>query len=409
MRQHTEVALGCMLVGLCAVSWAHPAEGENAFGDWTVKPFSPTSVVARTHGTKVYGHTFGIVASIQDCGSPNFWITWSAQGADKPKLEQFRYDELVHVSISAGESTSRIELPLLTASPLTANITVFALANVPVPNDLLEVLGQTNEVEVTIEKPQWLARSILDTTDSFMLDGFGPASLELAQQCTALASASSTCPGADLSISTWVQLGGEPAASRTEYLAKLESCVSKKPALADEVDYSAVEALYALDAMPEESRARLAAFIGDVLRLNAKVGNASSQHNLAAMYNARPGSTVASVFKQDYGSFLYWTRMAAAQEEPRALFNLANRLAADDASGSVESDPATAYLVFLVLRPLMGQNPGLAELRPIVDNMMQELENKLGDEQVAELKKGAGSFKLSLLAPTGAEPAVGLR
>ncbi len=216
------------------------------------------------------------------------------------------------------------------------------------------------------------------------------------------------CPGVDLVVRTWVGLVEEAADARNEYLAKLGSCVLKMPELRARVDYVAVDALEALDAVPEGSRGRWTEFVADVLRLNANAGEAASQHNLAGMYNAKPGSELAVAFKQDYGRFIYWTRRAASQGEPRALFNLAVRLAGDGASGGVQPDPALAYQVFLALDPMIVRyKPQLDQLRPWVESAKQKLEKKLGEERTRDLRTSASTLSLAALAPAGAEPALG--
>lgn len=397
----------CMLTTLGAQGRADGAEGERTFGKWTVTASPPSVVRAGTQGSIVDRHKLAL-ATASNCNRPLLWISWSAASTDQPpgqpKTERFQEGQPVQVAISAGKTTSRLELPLVLAKPLTPDITVFVLTNVPVPVDLLEALGTADEVQVTIEKPQGLADI---PTDSFSLDGFGPAFRDLTEQCRALASAG-MCTGADLSLHAWVGLADGAAESRTAYLTNLESCISKKPALGEQVDDAAVDGLEALDTVPKKSRERCAAFISEVLRVNAKAGYASSQHNLAVMHHAPSGSTLAKAFPQDPGRFVYWTRKAAAQGEPRALFNLAARLAQSRPMDGVQPDPATAYLAFLALEPMIGQHESqLGQLRPVVEGAKEDLEERLGKQRVAELKNTSASFQLSSLAPTGPEPALG--
>lgn len=348
---------------------------------------------------------FAIIVSVKACEEPLFWISWSAQGPDKPQVDQFKKGEPVQLAIAAGGRTVRVESSLIGAKPLTSNITVFALTNVAVPKDLLADLVKYEKVKVTVEKPEWLAKHIPDTEDSFPLAGFEDASTALKQRCAALAG---TCPGVDLAVRTWIGLVEGAADPRSDYLAKLRSCVVTRPELRARVDYVAVDSLDALDAVPERSRGRWTEFVADVLRLNANAGEAASQHNLAGMYNAKPGSKLAMAFKQDYGRFIYWTRRAASQGEPRALFSLAVRLAGDGASGGVQQDPALAYQAFLALDPMIVRyQPQLDQLRPVVESAKRKLEEELGDERTRDLRTSASTFVLAALAPAGDEPALG--
>lgn len=125
------------------------------------------------------------------------------------------------------------------------------------------------------------------------------------------------------------------------------------------------------------------------------------------MYNAEPGSALAKAFKQDYGRFMYWTRRAASLGEPRALFNLAVRLAGPDALGGVQPDPATAYQAFVALEPVIDRyKPQLDGLRPVVDQAKRKLEKELGKKRVHVLRAGA-PFTMSSLSPAESEPPLG--
>lgn len=407
MRHRVIAPWLCVAALLSTAGSARAGEDEQAFGAWKVETVSPTTIRASAHGARVYGHMFALIASAKACEEPFFWISWAAQGPEKPKVEQFKVGEPVQLAISAGGKVSRVEMPLIAARPLTSSITVFALTNVAVPKDLLGELAKAEEVNVTVEKPEWLASKVLDPEDSFSLGGFAPAFRAMSQRCSGIAEAA-TCPGVDLAVRTWAGLVEGPTEGRREYLAKLGACAARTPEFRARVDYVAVDALDAIGAVPEGSRGRWTVFVADVLRLNANAGEKASQHNLAGMYNAEPGTTLARSFGQDHGRFIYWTRRAASQGEPRAMFNLAVRLAAGDASAGVLPDPALAYQTYLALEPmLIRYRPQLDQLHPVVEGAKLKLEQELGEERTKALKKSAGSFSLAALAPAGSEPALG--
>ena len=68
-------------------------------------------------------------------------------------------------------------------------------------------------------------------------------------------------------------------------------------------------------------------FISEILLINARAGYPSSQHNYAVIHNADPADAMMGRHvEQNYDTFMEWSCRAAAQREPRAIFNLGDAL-----------------------------------------------------------------------------------
>ena len=409
MRKTSAITLLCTLMGFSTFQSTHASEIEKTYAEWTVSKSQESAFTrAFTHGSNVYGHQFGVVTTVPGCQSRLLWISWSAQGPDKPSVAQLEAMELATIALEAGDKITRMEIPLPSAQEFGPDITVFSLTNIPLPPALLDDLRESSEVKVTIEKPKSLAENILHPTDTFSLNGFGRAWNAVDELCAA-ESQSPPCPGIDISFPTWYDLALGSDAGRSQYLATLAPCLSNNSELTDHVVYLAIEGLIRLADIPEVPRPHWAMLIGEVLRLTAMNGDATSQHNLASMHQAEPGSALATAFPQDQGRFVYWTCMAAAQGEPRALFNLTMQLA----HGGIDTTPTsgrpnseTAYLLMHALGPILAPFPQLEVFREALATERPELEKKLGSTKVEALTREAAGFDLTSIAPKGNEPAL---
>ncbi len=129
-----------------------------------------------------------------------------------------------------------------------------------------------------------------------------------------------------------------------DYYRQLEKCLPVDRVLQSKVDDTAIIFINNMEMLKEGApRESVSLIIEKFLLLNASVGNPSSQHNYAALHNARPGGLLSRLFKQDYAIFSYWTRRAAAQGEPRSVYNLAIRMVSDKQVGGIPLTPEIAY------------------------------------------------------------------
>ncbi len=209
------------------------------------------------------------------------------------------------------------------------------------------------------------------------------------------------CP-AHISAQDWVKAfeGAQPA--RAAFLDTLKTCVPGNKALQQEVDDLAVDSFDALGRMDEGGRRPFAEFATAALLINAQAGFPSSQHNYAAAHNADPHGLLHLYVPQDMPTFMYWTRAAAAQKEPRALFNLAVRLASPAPPAGVAPDLPTAYIVFSYLqRTHTGLPP---EVMRYVAGQKTHLAKRLGAATARRLDNQAPSFDFTKLAPASPAP-----
>lgn len=211
-----------------------------------------------------------------------------------------------------------------------------------------------------------------------------------------LAAPANDCPE-HVTVEAWADALDTDRQLRNRFLVMLERCLPGNAAMQEEIDYLAVMSLEALEALPSEHHPALADLAVRTLRANAETGFASSQHNYAAVHNARPGSLVAQTVPQDYPTFVHWTRKAASQKEPRSLFNLAVRLAAEDPPAGMARDLPTSYVIltFLENTPDLGIPQAFAEH---VRKLKQDLSKELGAARVRELAESSTTFDFSSLA-----------
>ena len=186
-------------------------------------------------------------------------------------------------------------------------------------------------------------------------------------------------------------------------IEELNKCIPGNPSLKDKIDYIAVEIIRAIDAGKINTGNDGIKKINDVIsifELNAKHGNTSSQHNLAAIYNSDPKSRVFQLIGNDYKKFVYWTKIAASNGDPRSIFNLAVRMASipDKSVEVIKSDYEMAYILHYVIL-LESKKYHIDYLLPFVNKGITKLEKRFDDRKKEELIKIASTFNLKTLAP----------
>ncbi len=112
-----------------------------------------------------------------------------------------------------------------------------------------------------------------------------------------------------------------------QYRDSLKLCLrdSEFSAKLDNYVVTALKKIDSVRGIDEEVKQNFA-LIKTSLLLLAESGNPSAQHNYAAIYNAKAGSTLSRLNSSDLYTFSYWTRKAASNREPRSLYNLAMRM-----------------------------------------------------------------------------------
>jgi hypothetical protein len=209
----------------------------------------------------------------------------------------------------------------------------------------------------------------------------------------------SPCPD-HISTEAWGDAFNGGRQAREDFLSQLRPCLPDSKERQEEIDYLAVESLNVLESVPAESQNSFADFIAQALLANAEVGFASSQHNYASIHNAAPGSVIQRTVPQDYATFIYWTRKAASQKEPRALFNLAVRLADATPPTGMTQDLPTAYLLLAFLQNLKdcGLPPAAVAY---ASETKRKISKQLGPTQIPQLDASVASFDFSTLATAG--------
>ncbi len=210
---------------------------------------------------------------------------------------------------------------------------------------------------------------------------------------------------------TWIKQVTADKRTQAAYLKDLKVCVAEDAKNQNAVDSLAVGSLQVMHKLPADYQRGAANFIMQALQLNAEAGFASSQHNLAALFNAPPRSLLSKLINQDQMKFGYWTRKAAAQGEPRALFNLAMRMDTGVPEAGIEKDPETAYKLLTILEKLKDDPKNdenakavFEQMTPAIADEKANIAKAVGDKRAAELAADAAKFDYSTLAPKEAPP-----
>lgn len=187
-----------------------------------------------------------------------------------------------------------------------------------------------------------------------------------------------------------------------DYLTRLKQCLPGDRTLqeqADELFLTVMGAVERVSTALSIEPARTATFIKKSLLVAAEAGYPSSQHNYATMHNMDARAPGAAYFPVDQDVFMQWTRRAAAQKEPRALFNLASRLLPSPQS-PLPADPQTAYIL---LQQIAVEVPN-EELRnqvfgPYLDQQVRAAIAAMGPDKVPVADAARAGFNFASLAP----------
>lgn len=209
----------------------------------------------------------------------------------------------------------------------------------------------------------------------------------------------------EITPARWVILSSEDAQKIDTYLARLGQCEIGRPDVQKAADALSVKAIMSLERIPiDDEMLQLAAFIEKVLLVTATAGDASAQHNYATLHWANPEGHVAQMIRQDEEVFLHWTRKAAAQEEPRAMFNLAIRMMSEDPSPGVKRDDATAYLLLRLAQDAVEEDVEQQIFGPHLKETLLTLRDRLGRAKILELEDRLYDFDTSTVAPDSDGP-----
>ncbi|MEY2632746.1 MAG: hypothetical protein RIR00_1400 [Pseudomonadota bacterium] len=201
------------------------------------------------------------------------------------------------------------------------------------------------------------------------------------------------------------------AGERTQqaYLRQLAGCLRDEPPLRTQADALLAATLAQLPGLPAARRLEVARFALLTLLPVAQSGHAPAQQRLATLFNPAPGSVEATLFAQDLSQFAFWTRMAALQGNPQALFNLASRMVNGAPEAGIVRDRELAYQLLLLLegRPGLATQPGGAELLKFSQTLRGKLATALGAAKVGELQAGLDQFEVSRLLPAASNAPAG--
>lgn len=203
----------------------------------------------------------------------------------------------------------------------------------------------------------------------------------------------------DFTMENWLNSFDSSPAKQKAMLDMFSSCLANDPDAQERVDYLVVESLTLLQKLDKPIQKAFMDYNLKILLMNAQAGFASSQHNYASLHNANPASLEFKLVPQSQKTFIYWTKMAASQAEPRALFNLAVRYADTNPPAGLKYDPAMAYRLFLLLNRDYGENPNMGALLEYSKKEMERLKPILGEKTAHRIKKSLSSFDYGFLAP----------
>ncbi len=208
----------------------------------------------------------------------------------------------------------------------------------------------------------------------------------------AVASPCTEKPGID----DWTRTYISGLHARSKVLAEICQCIQAMPDTRLHFDNIANLGLKISGMSSDASlqqREGFARFNADLLWVLANSGFALSQHNLATLHNAESGTIAQTAIRQDQLIFIFWTRKAAAQGEPRALFNLSMRLSRGVPAIAFAQDPALAYQLLFYLTKINSELGGaLGSMMPAVLQEMQKLSVGPGRTQVLAVEKNDIDF-----------------
>jgi hypothetical protein len=243
--------------------------------------------------------------------------------------------------------------------------------------------------------------SAAQTAKFWKVMGIGKISISIPFAMAAGLACANPC-AEKIDIQKWAEKYKEGLRARNQTLSEIRTCIATAPQSYIAFDTLAILSIKASTSLTEasvEQREGFLRFNADLLWVLAEAGFPNSQHNLAAMHNARPGSLEQGAIRQDSKIFMYWTRHAAAQGEPRAMFNLAARLARGTPELGIAHDPVTAYKLFTQVEKISSTTGDILGLASPVQQEKQKLLTALGNEKVLLLDRE--SMDLTALKPKG--------
>ncbi len=185
-------------------------------------------------------------------------------------------------------------------------------------------------------------------------------------------------------------------------LNSLEECVHKSNKLRNKLDFTAIEMVMRLDKGEMDAAYRTQSKVQDLIsifELCAHADSKSAQHNLATLYNSNPSGHIFKLIGKHHDKFVYWTRQAAANGDPRSIFNLAVRMATtpNNSVKGIPIDHELAYKSFMAIA-IIGQKIDISYLMPMIKREVAKLRNKIGDKRTRELLNEMNTFDLRQLA-----------
>ena len=206
--------------------------------------------------------------------------------------------------------------------------------------------------------------------------------------------------------SAWVDALGTPFEAQRDYLVALKHCLDADPemqAYTDEQWLMFYQGLEHDDSLTASQKEGMTRWLTLILMQNAAAGYASSQHNLAVTFNAPADSLLAKAMPQDMEKFIYWTRKAAAQKEPRALFNLSMRYLYGLPEAGVPQDTEMAYVLLkgalVEVDKLEGKDSRTDEMHAAYKPFADKMCKALNPAKCAELASLVSEFNFGVLDP----------
>lgn len=238
--------------------------------------------------------------------------------------------------------------------------------------------------------------------NSWNTKGIGPA-LDQAQQLCQQRAIQKASKGVD--CDEIITLEGWALALKSDkqdkYLGEVKQCLDGDAINQAQADALNLKILDNLDKVSEAlatPRATTAAFLKRSLLVAAESGYPSSQHNYATIHNMDSRLPAADLFAEDQEAFILWTRKAAAQKEPRAMFNLAVRLLPVPNS-PLPPDTRTAYILLQQIQAEVGPLKARLVFGNHLNKLLNDARTALGPDKVSEAEAARASFDFASLAP----------
>ena len=199
---------------------------------------------------------------------------------------------------------------------------------------------------------------------------------------------------------TWINTVGSNAEAQDTFFTNLQTCLQTEgETYKYYIDTQAISYVIQVvegGGLDKSVERKFAPFLVKIIKSNAEAGFAPSQHNYAVFQN-NSQSVMAEYVKQDYAEFMRWTRLAAAQGEPRAVFNLAMRLGSDKKIQGIQQDPELAYILLTKLRTTKDPKGTLKPYQDIWKQQQEAMGAQFTPEQKTKLEAQAANYKYAQL------------